>query len=403
MTVARRQTLLVLTAVLSVLAILVWAFRPQPVPVDLATAARGPLVVTVDGEGKTRVKEKFVVSAPLPGRVLRIAADVGDQVTAGETVLATIQPTDPNFLDIRTRAEAEAAVKVADAARALTEAELAKAMADLGFAKSELDRNRTLASSGTVSRRALELAELEVATRAAAVASARAALEMRRHELETAKARLIDPGGSDGRGQGCCVEVKAPADGRVLRVLHESEGVVEAGAPLLEIGDVGNLEMVVDLLSTDAVRVAEGAGVRIEDWGGGRMLMGRVRRVEPFGYTKVSALGIEEQLVNVLIDFTGPSEDWRPLGHGYRIEARIVTWKGDDVLKLPLSALFRAGENWAVFADRDGVAELIRVEVGHRNGTQAEILSGIEEGTRVVTHPSDRVAPGVTLIGHEAE
>lgn len=398
MTVAHRQTLLGSLAVIAVIAVLAWAFRPQPVPVDLVAAKQGPLVVTVDGEGKTRVKEEYVVSSPLPGRVLRIDAEAGDAIEAGTTVLATIEPTDPNFLDVRTRAEVEAEVKAAEAARALAEAELARAEADLGFARSDLERNRELASTGTVSQRALERAELEVATHAAAVASARAALEMRRHELATTKAKLIDPGAEGGRTPGCCVAVKAPIDGRVLRVLHESEGVVEAGAPLLEVGDVKALEMVVDLLSTDAVKVTEGAEVRIEDWGGGRTLEGRVRRVEPYGFTKISALGIEEQRVNVIIDFTGPPETWQPLGHGYRVEARIVTWRGDDILKLPLSALFRSGGDWAVFVEVGGNAELRPVKVGQRNGSHAQILEGVSAGERVVTHPSDRVIDGVALV-----
>lgn len=401
MKVAHRQVLVVIGAAAVLAAVLAWAFWPRPVPVDLAEIGRGPLTVTVDGEGKTRVRETYLVSAPLPGRVLRIDAEVGDAVTAKETVLATVRPTDPTFLDVRTRAELVAAVSAAEAARALAEAERARAEADLGFAKSDLERFAKLAKSGTVSPRELERAELDVATKLAEVARAEAALEMRRHELATAKARLIDPGQSGERERGCCVEVKAPVDGRVLAVLHESEGVVDAGAPLLEIGDISDLEVVVDLLSTDAVQVTEGGRTIIEDWGGGEPLEGIVRRIEPTGFTKVSALGIEEQRVNVLIDFAGPEENWQALGHGYRVEVRVVTWSEEDVVRVPLSALFRSGKDWAVFVADDGLARLRTVVLGKRNGRFAQVLEGLEEGEAVVVHPSDRVADGIGVVPRE--
>jgi HlyD family secretion protein len=366
---------LVLAVIVALVAgALVYAFLPQPVPADLAKVARGALRVTVDDEGRTRVKEVYVVSAPLAGRVLRIERHVGDPVKAGETVLATIQPTAPTFLDLRGKAQAEAAVHAAEAALRLAEAELTRAQAELEFARSDL-------------------------TSEAAVAAAEAALRVKTFDLETARASLIEPGNEAGmrREEGCCVSVRAPVDGRVLRLVQESEAVIAAGAPLVEIGDPRDLEVVVDLLSRDAVRVREGAEVEIDQWGGDVTVAGRLRRIEPTGFTKVSALGIEEQRVNVIIDFTDPPADWQSLGHGYRVEAHIVVWQGEDVLKVPVSALFRHGEAWAVFALADGRARLRTLEVGHRNALAAEVLAGLEEGEQVVLYPSDRLFDGAAV------
>ena len=389
----------VLAALLA--AALVHAFMPQPVPVDLGAAARGALRVTVDDEGRTKVKDIYVVSAPLAGRALRIEIEAGDAVIAGESVVATIYPGDPAFLDVRSQSEAEADVKAAEAARALARAELERTRAEMAFALDDYSRAAALADRQHISERALDAAELEVRTREAAVASAEAALLVRDYELERARAALIEPGQGGPSRQGpdaCCVEVRAPIDGRVLRVIHESEGVVAAGEALLEIGDPRALEIVTELLSSDAVKVAPGAEVLIEAWGGGEVLAGRVRRIEPFGFTKVSALGIEEQRVNVIIDFVDPPDRWRSLGHGYRVETRIIVWQGDDVLKAPVSALFRDHEDWAVFVAANGVATLRRISIGHTNSLEAEVLDGLEEGERVVLHPSDRVEDGAPVV-----
>jgi HlyD family secretion protein len=379
---------------------LVYAFWPQPLPVDLGPIERGELVVTIDGDGQTRVRDVYVVSAPISGRVLRVERRVGDAVTANETVLAVVQPTDPTFLDRRARAQALSAAKAAQAAFALAEAEEVRAFAELDFARSELGRAEELAKRGNVSQRDLDRAKLQVRTAEAALATTKATVEMRRFELETAHAALIQPGeaGTAGDDEHCCVEVGSPVDGTVLRVIQESESVVAAGTPLVEVGDSTDLEIVVDLLSSDAVRVATGAEVIIEDWGGGVSLSGRVRRVEPTGFTKVSALGIEEQRVNVLIDFADPPDRWRNLGHGYRIEAHIVVWRGEEVLKLPLGALFRDRENWAVFVAERGRALLRHVEIDHANGREAQIVAGLSEGETVILHPSDLVADGVRVV-----
>lgn len=397
-----RRGLIAVVAVGVVGAGLAHAFRPQPVPADFATADRGELVVTVDEEGRTRVRDVYVVSTPVAGRVMRIEKEVGDTVTAGDTLLATVQPSEPSFLDLRSRRRAEAEIKAAEAALALAKAELARARAELEFAGSDLARARPLAQRGAISTREYERYQLEVKTRAAAVDTAEAAVKVRESELDTARAMLITPDITVREPDGaatCCVDIYPPVDGRILKIMQESENVVIAGTPLMEIGDLNQLEVVIDLLSSDAVRVAPGAEVMIERWGGGDMLRGSVRRVEPYGYTKVSALGIEEQRVDVVVDFTGPTARWRSLGHGYRVEARIAVWRGEDVVRAPVSALFRQGGDWTVFVvDEDDRARERRITIGHRNTRHAEVLTGLEKGERVVVYPSDRVADGVRLV-----
>jgi len=380
-----------------------WAFRPQPVPVDLVQVTRGALAVTVDEEGQTRVRDIYTVSAPIGGRVLRLESEVGDPVSERDTVVATIQPTRPAFLDARSVRQAEASVKAAQAARSLAVADVERAQAELEFAESEYTRAQQLAKRGNISESTLDRAELDARTRAAALEEANAALRMREFELENARALLIGPDAEaatqDGTGVNleCCVPVYSPVTGRVLRVILESEAVVLAGAPLIEVGDDHDLEIVVDLLSEDAVRVTEGDRVAIEDWGGPDTLNGTVRRVEPFGFTKVSALGIEEQRVNVIIDFDDPPQAWAALGHGFRLDTRIFIWQADDVLKVPVSALFRDGPEWAVFHVKDDVAVLTRIGIGHRNAFHAEVVRGLAEGADVIAHPSDQVVDGVRV------
>ena len=374
------------------------AFRPQPVQVDLLVAERGPLIVTVDEEGETRVKDVFVLSAPLAGLALRIELEPGDLIVADETVVTQIEPIDPAFLDVRSEAEAEAAVETALAARGLAAAEVEKARAELDFAQSELDRARALIRSETISERALDTAERAFRTEKAALDTAHAALRMRDWELEQARRRLISPSETVRDFEACqCVDITAPVDGRVLRVIQESEAVVEGGDPLIEIGDPRDLEVVVDLLSEDAVKVRAGQRVLLENWGGPEALEGVVERVEPYGFTKVSALGIEEQRVNVVIAFAGEPEGWARLGHGFRVEARVVLWEGEEVLRVPLTALFRDGQDWALFVVQDGRAARRQVTLGQRNGLEAQILEGLTEGEQVVLHPSDQVTEGVLL------
>lgn len=378
---------------------LLYAFWPRPIPVDLAAVTQGPLSVTIDEEGETRVKDVYIVSAPLAGRLLRIEGDVGDPVEAAKTVVATIRPQQPTLLDVRSEREAEAAVKAAEAALELAIAERERARAELRFAGNDLERAQRLAERGNIAERALDQARLDVRTREAALAAANATVQVRRFELETARAQLITPGAAaQSDGLQCCVELQAPVDGRILKIIRESESVVEAGEPLIEIGDPARLEIVSDLLSSDAVRVAAGDAVMIERWGGGAVLKGRVRRVEPAGFTKVSALGIEEQRVNVVIDFLDPHDAWRRLGHGYRVEVRIVVWQADEVVRVPIGALFREGEDWAVFVAANGRAVLRRVTLGQRNSEFAEVRDGLAADERVVVHPSDRIVDGARVV-----
>jgi HlyD family secretion protein len=391
---ARRLVFWAVPALL-VAAALAFAFRPTPMAVDIVRAERAPMLVTVDEEGETRIEDVYTVSAPIRGRVLRIGLEEGDAVTADETVVARIEPADPAFLDIRSEAEARAAVRTAEAALTLAEAGLEEARAERDYARAELRRIRRLAQSGTVPQSRLDEAERLYRTRAAAVETAKAAVRMREAELEAARIRLERPPAPGDRPAGCpCVAIRAPADGQVLRVLHESEGVVEQGAPLVEIGDPSALEIVADVLSADAVRIEPGQRVVIEGWGGAAALEGRVATVEPFGFTRVSALGIEEQRVNLVIEITSPREDWQRLGHGFRVEVRVVLWETEDTLQVPLTALFREGTGWAVFAVEDGRARLTPVEIGHRTDTAAEILSGLEPGTPIIRYPSGELAPG---------
>ena len=377
---------------------LVWAFAPRAVVVDLLTVAKGPMTVTVDEEGMTRVHDVFGLSAPVAGRVQRIEAHVGDPVVAHETILARIEPVDPAFLDPRTETQARAAVHAAESALALARAEVEQARAEAEFAEAEYRRARALAKSGTIAEREAENAERGHRTTTAALATAEAALQVRSFELEQARAQLLTPAKSRGRrdGQGW-ISLRAPRSGRVLRVLNDSERVVAAGEPLVEIGDPADLEIVVDFLSTDAVQIEAGQRVLIERWGSEHVLEGRVRRVEPYGFTKISALGIEEQRVNVVIDFTSPREQWERLAHGYQVEARVVLWQAADVVTVPLTALFRHDDDWALFVDDDGRAVVRRVGVGHRNAIDAEIVEGLQVGERVLLHPSDRIRDGVRI------
>ncbi len=396
MSAAARRLLTVLVLALLAAAGLAFAFWPQPELVDFAAADRGPLRVTIDDEGETRVKDVYVVSAPVGGRVLRLGSEVGDRVVEGETVLATIRETEPAFLDARAREEAVARIAAAEAAARLAGTELARAEAELRFAQSELARNRRLVQHEVVSEQAIERAETEVRVREAARASMAATRQLRLAELAAARAALIGPASDAGSADCGCLEVRAPISGTVLQLHQKSENVVVAGAPLLELGDPGNLEVVVDLLSQDAVRARPGAPVLIEDWGGSEPLQGWVERVEPFGFTKVSALGIEEQRVNVIIDFVDPKAA-RQLGHGFRVITRIVEWQSEDALRVPLGALFRDGEAWAVFKLTDGRAALQQVKIGHQNEQHAELLEGLAAGDQVVLHPSDRIADGTRI------
>ncbi|MDH3402780.1 MAG: efflux RND transporter periplasmic adaptor subunit [Acidobacteriota bacterium] len=369
------------------------ALRPQQLDVDMAEVTRGDLVVAIEEEGQTRVRERFVVSAPLAGKLLRVELEPGDPVVAGETVLATFLPQAPTLLDARSRAEAEARIRSAQAILEQAKAEQKRADAELSFGASELARRQRLAAANVISEELLEEAELTAASREQAAKAAGYAVESAQFELARARAAL-------GAGAGQVsepIEIHSPVDGSVLRRLHESEAIVAAGEPLIEVGDAALLEIVSDLLSSDAVRVRPGQRVVIEQWGGDRPLNGAVRRVEPYGFTKISALGVEEQRVNVVIDITDPHDVWSTLGDGYRVEVAIVVSETEDVLVVPTSSLFRQGDGWAVWAVEQGRAVRREVEVGARNGLEAEVSGGLGEGDRVIVHPSDAVGEGARV------
>ena len=393
-----RRRLSIATGAGVALAIAWVLFRPDPVPVDVAPVVRGALRVTVDEEGETRVRDRFTITAPTAGRLLRSELDAGDAVQPG-TLLASLEPLP---LDPRTQAGALARLEAAEATRRAARAQVALASAALEQARRSAARAEQLRQAGTLSAEAHELALLEQTQHEQESAAAGFAADAADHDAEAARAALLaaqDPSPHPARGSGrpapiSRVEVRSPAAGRVLRVLEESERIIAAGTPLLEIGDPASLELVIDVLSTDAVRIHPGARVLVEDWGGDGALEARVRRIEPSGFTKVSALGVEEQRVNVIADL---AEANPALGDGYRFEAHIVVWEGADVLQAPASALFRHAGAWSVFVVDGNRARRRDVSVGQLGGFAAEIREGLTPGETIVLYPSDRVADGVRI------
>lgn len=370
-----------------------WAFRPAAVPADFATVERGSLEVTVNEEGRTRVRDRYVVSAPVPGRMARIELEPGDPVTARKTLLAQFQPSDPALLDVRTRAELDARVKAAESALGGARAERERLRAELAFAQAELKRARRLVDEKVISAREMDVAERQAQTVERALQSADFGVRTAEYQLQQARASLTQSQGS----RGITIPLYSPVNGVVLRRLQESAAVVPAGTPLLEVGDIRDLEIVSDLLSSAAVRVRAGQSVLIEQWGGDRPLKGRVRRVEPSGFTKISALGVEEQRVNAIVDFDDPAEERPAIGDGYRVEVRIIVSSRENVLKVPVSSLVRHGADWAVYTvDNDRAVRRV-VQIGERNGLEAEITGGLSGGERIIVYPSDAIAHGVKV------
>lgn len=376
--------------------VIVYSFMPKPVRVDMAVVEKGELQVTVDEDGKTRIKENYVVSAPLSGRLLRIELDAGDEVSAGRTLLAVIEPTDPALLDPRTRAETEARVKAAAAKLKQAGSNLEQTLAAMQHSESEVGRARQLFEKNIVSKQELEDKELLHRSRTEEYRAARFTEEIAEFELQQARAALLRTT-SESPGDNWHFRITAPIDGRVLRLLQESSTIVTPGTQLLELGDPQDLEVVIDVLSSDAVKIEPGNKVFLEQWGGSAPLVGAVRLVEPSAFTKISALGVEEQRVNVVIDLVDPPEKRSTLGDAFRVEARIVIWEGDGVVKVPTSALFRQDEEWAVFAVVGGHAQLRHVSIDHRNSLFAEVTNGLADGELVIAHPSDQVTDGVAV------
>lgn len=390
-----RRTILWSAIGFIVIAGLVWSFRPQPVPVEIATVIRGPMRVDTTEEGRTRVQERYEVSAPVSGTLVRIEGKAGDMVQGNKTVVATLLPTAPGFLDVRTRAQAEYAVKSAEAARDLAAADVRRIQAELNFAASDLRRANALWAKQAIAFASVDRARLVFNTQTAALASARAALQAKQYDLETAKAQLIDPvAAAQIKQDRPAIPIVAPVSGRILRTLRDSEAVVTAGTPILEIGNSNDLEIVVELLSEEAVKVKPHARATLTDWGGQAVLNARVRRVDPSGFTKVSALGVEEQRVNAILDFTDPPSKWASIADGFRVIAHIVVWQGENIVQVPISAMFRTGSGWSAFLVRDNRAALVPVRIGHSNEDMSEVLGGLRPGDRVIAHPSDRVRDG---------
>lgn len=387
--VGRLLTVLLGIAAIAATAAALW---PKPVAVDAARVVRGPFEQVVEDDGKTRVHDRYVVSSPLAGRLERIALRAGDPVAAGATI-ATIRPTPPPLLDARSQRALHERVGAVEATVEQARATLERARAARDQSRVDHERASTLAAGGIVAAGDLDRARLAMQVAEKDLVAAESAVHTAQHDLDSARAALarLSEGGDEP------FDVTAPVAGRVFRVLQESTAVVAPGTPLLEIADPADLEVVVDVLTADAVQIPPGAPVRIERWGGGATLDGRVRLVEPSGYTKLSALGVEEQRTNVVIDLTSPFAEWRALGDGYRVDARIVVYRAEDAVIVPASALFRDGEGWATFVVEDGRARERAVVAPRRGQREAMVEHGLAAGDVVVVYPGDAIADGVRV------
>ncbi len=394
MTSQRTKGILFVIAI--VLALITWGFWPRAELAQTGSVARRPLAVTVEEEGRTRVRDRYVLSAPVAGYLRRIDLEVGDPAASGE-VLATLDPLRPAALDERSRAEAEARVAAARAGLAERESDAKRAAAEAELAASEFARTENLLERSLVSRAQFDEARSRKQASAAASRAATAAVDVGRYDLEAALASLRYTASGKSTEKVEAIPVRSPVTGRVLAIHQESAGVVAAGQPLLDVGDAGVLEIVVELLSRDAVRVSPGGRVLLERWGGPSTLEGIVRTVEPTGFTKVSALGVEEQRVRVIVDFSSPPDAWTRLGDGYRVEATFIVWSSDDALTVPSSALFRRDGGWAAFVVTDGRAREKTVTPGHSSGLLTEVLEGLEDGDTVIVHPGDAIEDGVRV------
>ncbi|MBT8450868.1 MAG: HlyD family efflux transporter periplasmic adaptor subunit [Deltaproteobacteria bacterium] len=388
------RRILIALAVLAVVGLIVVAWVPNPVEVEVSEVSRGALVVTVNEDGRTRVKDRYTVSAPVIGNLARPELDAGDSIEQ-EQVIARLVPLPPPLLDSRTRAEAKARVDAAIAARRQAQAAVNRARFQRDFAKQESERALAVVQQGGLARSDADRAVSTYRSSQEELRSAEFGGRVAEHQLKLAQTTLMQLSGQGQDGEQ--MEILSPVAGQVLKVFQESEGVVQSGTPILELGDPAALEIVVDVLSQDATRISPGDSVLIERWGGKNPLRGHVRVVEPSAFTKLSALGVEEQRVNVIIDMDEDRESWQSLGDGYRVEARISVWEGEDVLRVPASAVFRSEESWAAFVVEDGEAVLRAVELGESNGIETEVLSGLEEGEPVIAYPSDSVRDGVSV------
>jgi len=375
---------------------LAYGFWPKARLVDVARVARGPLEATVDEEGRTRVEDRYVVSAPVSGFAQRIELEVGDPVKRGQKLLS-LEPLRASAPDPRAEAEAKARVEAARAAVQSAEEQVKAAAAEADLAQKDRDRLVKLSASQFISQDRLDAAWARVRTAEATLRSTKFSVEVARYQLEAARTALAFTGTQGGADQANMVDIQAPVSGRVLKVQHESEGVVGRGQDLIEIGDPHTLEVAVDVLSADAVRIQPGMPVRFERWGGDEPLQGRVRNIEPVGFTKISALGVEEQRVWVISDIISPPAQWARLGDGYRVEASFILWRADDVMQVPASALFRYRGEWTVFVVDNGKAHRRAVKLGHRSVLAAQVIEGLAAGESVIVHPDETIDEGVAV------
>ena len=397
MKISRRQWYTSIAALI-VIGALMYALRRGRLQSDATRVTRGSLRETVDEDGRTRIKERYVVSAPLSGQMRRIDLHPGDPVTAGRTLVATIEPSEPELLDPRTRAQFDARVRAAETQVELAARRVERMRAANELAQAEFDRAVTLDKQQALSRQEFDRAREAARAATEELKSAEYARQISAFELEQVRAAMSRTSPNSCRENGAWeLHITSPVHGRVLRVFQEDAAVVLPGARLIEVGDPADLEAEIDVLSSDAVRIQPGARVFFEHWGGDAPLEGRVRVIEPAGFLKISALGVEEQRVNVIVDIVTPADTRLALGDAFRVDARIVVWEAESVLKLPIGALFRSRGEWAVFAARNGRAQLTTVKIGHSSGRETEILSGLVAGDEVVIHASDKVADGVAI------
>jgi HlyD family secretion protein len=396
MNVAMRRKLFVIIIILVAFLATLYGFIPKAVDVDLVNISRGPLQVTIEEEGRTRLKERFLISAPISGYMRRIVAKVGDPVQKGQSVVV-LEPLRSQSLDPRSRAEAEAAVSAAKAALNAAQEKERAAAADADYIGKRSERVSKLYSKGYAAKDQFDQTESELNKSRAVRDSAKAAVDVSRFEFDRARATLQNFNPVKRTANNSTVYISSPVSGNIFKIYRESESAVNAGEPLMDIGNAENLEILVEVLSSDAVKIKKGTPVFFKRWGGDEPLLGIVRVVEPAGFTKISSLGVEEQRVLIIADITSPPEMWRVLGDGYRLEAHFVIWEGKDVLQVPASSLFRSGEKWAVFVNDNGRARERVVEVGQRNGLRAEIISGIKVNEKVIAHPDDSISDGTRI------
>lgn len=393
---AMRRKIFISGIIFVIILTIIYGFLPKARQVDMVTVTRGPMQVTIEEEGRTRLKERFTISAPTSGYMRRIDSKTGDPVKKGQTVVI-LDPLRSQSLDPRSRAEAEVTISAVEASlNAAIEKESA-ASADADYTEKRLERIRNLYSKAYIAKDQFEQIESEAKKARAVQRAAKAAIDVARSELARAKTTLQNYSPVTKAGNYNAIYVSSPVGGNIFRIYRESEGAVSAGEPLIDIGNSKNLEIRVEVLSSDAVKIEKGTNVMFKRWGREEPLTGRVRIVEPAGFTKISSLGVEEQRVLIIVDITSPPELWHVLGDGYRLEAHFIVWEGEDILQVPTSALFRSGKDWAVFMEQKGKARCRLVEVGQRTGLTAQILSGLKEKERVIAYPDDSVKEGTRI------